>query len=137
MRHNKELTSLAQKLRKEMTKEEKHLWYQYLKKHQAQFKRQVTCGRYILDFYCPKAKLAIELDGSYHRFSEISENDQARTDYLNSVGICVMRFPNRDVWQAFDRVCEQIDYVVRERISSLITSSTVCDGPPSPKGKVE
>ena len=116
MQHNKQLTHLAQKLRKEMTKEEKQLWYQFLKNYPIQFKRQVTCGRYILDFYCPKAMLAIELDGSYHKYSEVAENDKVRTDYLNSMGIHVMRFPNRDIWQDFDRVCKQIDYTVNKRI---------------------
>ena len=116
MQHNKQLTHLAQKLRKEMTKEEKQLWYQFLKNYPMQFKRQVTCGQYILDFYCPKAKLAIELDGSYHTYSEVAENDKVRTDYLNSMGIHVMRFPNRDIWQDFGRVCKQIDYTVNKRI---------------------
>ena len=116
MQHNKQLTHLAQKLRKEMTKEEKQLWYQFLKNYPIQFKRQVTCGQYILDFYCPKAKLAIELDGSYHTYSEVAENDKIRTDYLNSIGIHVMRFPNRDIWQDFERVCKQIDYTVNKRI---------------------
>ena len=116
MQHNKQLTHLAQNLRKEMTKEEKQLWYQFLKNYPIQFKRQVTCGQYILDFYCPKAKLAIELDGSYHTYSEAAENDKVRTDYLNSMGVDVMRFPNRDVWQDFERVCKQIDYTVNKRI---------------------
>ena len=119
MLHNKELTNLAQKLRKEMTREEKQLWYQFLKTYSVQFKRQITCGEYILDFYCPKAKLAIELDGSYHHFSKVSANDKTRNDYLNSVGICVIRFPNRDIWEKFDLVCKQIDFVVQERLSSI------------------
>ena len=75
MQHNKKLTPLAQTLRKEMTKEEKQLWSQFLRDYPIQFKRQVTCGNYIMDFYCPKAKLAIELDGSYHRISEIAKNE--------------------------------------------------------------
>ena len=119
MMHNKKLTYLAQKLRKEMTREEKQLWYQFLKTHSVRFKRQVTCGEYILDFYCPKAKLAIELDGSYHQFSKVSANDKTRNAYLNSVGICVIRFPNRDIWEKFDLVCKQIDFVVQKRLSSI------------------
>ncbi len=116
MKHNKALTHLAQKLRKEMTKEEKQLWYQFLRNYPIQFKRQVTCGQYILDFYCPRAKVAIELDGSYHTYSDTAENDKKRTDYLNSVGIYVARFPNRDIWQDFERVCKQIDYTVSKRV---------------------
>ena len=119
MKHNKELTSLAQKLRREMTKEEKQLWYRFLREYPVQFKRQVTCGEYILDFYCPKVKIAVELDGSYHRYTQVSENDRIRTEYLNSVGVYVMRFPNRDIWNDLSKVCDQIDYMVRERMKSL------------------
>ena len=120
MKHNKNLTALAQKLRKEMTKEEKHLWYQFLKHHTIHFKRQVTCGEYILDFYCPSAKLAIELDGYYHSLSENSEADKIRTDFLNSLGIFVMRFSNRDIWQDFNRVCNQIDFLAQKRAKELL-----------------
>ena len=119
MQHNKDLTQLAQKLRREMTKEEQQLWYRFLRQYPIQFKRQSTCGQYILDFYCSKAKLAVEIDGSYHGYSETVENDKARTEYLNSIGIVVMRFPNRDIWQNLDRVCKQIDFMVKERIIML------------------
>ena len=118
MQHNKDLTCLAQKLRKEMTKEEKRLWYNFLKDYPVHFKRQVTCGSYILDFYCPKARLAIELDGFYHKICEVAENDMIRTEYLNSMGIFVIRFPNRDVWQKFNSVCKQIDFLVQDRTTS-------------------
>ncbi|MBQ7343800.1 MAG: endonuclease domain-containing protein [Clostridia bacterium] len=115
MKHNKELTALAQSLRKNMTKEEKKLWYQFLKDYPVKFKRQVTCGEYILDFYCPKLKIAIELDGSYHQISTISENDKLREDYLDSVGIYVIRFPNCDIRQDFNQVCKQIDFAIQKR----------------------
>ena len=115
MYHNKNLTVLSQKLRKEMTKEEKKLWYQFLRHYPTQFKRQVTCGDYILDFYCPSAKLAIELDGYYHGVTKIAESDKIRTEYLNSRGVQVLRFPNRDVWNDFERVCNQIDFSVHKR----------------------
>ena len=119
MNHNKDLTTLAQKLRKGMTKEEKKLWYQFLRHFPIQFKRQVTCGEYILDFYCPNAKLAIELDGYYHSVTEIAESDKMRTEYLNSHGIEVMRFPNRDIWHDFERVCNQIDFLVLKRRTEI------------------
>ena len=117
MKHNKSLTKLAQKLRNEMTKEEQQLWYRFLRRYPVQFKRQVTCGEYILDFYCSMAKLAIELDGSYHGYSQISANDKVRTEYLDSIGIYVLRFPNSDIWQKLDQVCKQIDYVVKKRMA--------------------
>ena len=116
MEHNKKLTNLAQKLRKQMTSEEKQLWYRFLKNYPIQFKRQVTCGDHILDFYCPKAKLAIEIDGGYHRFAEISKKDKERSDYLYSIGIEVLRFSNSEIWKRFISVCDQIDYAVKKRV---------------------
>ena len=65
-KHNKQLVPMAKRLRKEMTKEERHLWYDFLKSYPVQFKRQQPIGPYIVDFYCYKAKLAVELDGSQH-----------------------------------------------------------------------
>lgn len=116
MQHNKKLTSFAQKLRREMTKEEKQLWYQYLRTYPIQFRRQVTCGPYILDFYCAKAKTAVELDGSQHYDPGNLEKYQARTRYLNSVGIAVLRIPNNTIWENLAGVCEQIDLLVTERL---------------------
>ena len=116
MRHNSKQTSRAQKLRKEMTKEERRLWYEYLSKYPLRFRRQVTVGSYIMDFYCAAAKLAIELDGSEHYEPSGQDYDQHRTDYLNSLGIFVLRFSNLDVLQNLRGVCQQIDLVVSQRI---------------------
>ena len=116
MKHNKKLTHLAQNLRKQMTKEEKQLWYQYLRQYPIQFRRQVTCGQYILDFYCSKAKLAIELDGSQHFEPDAVEKDICRAQYLESLGIMVLRIPNNAIWDNLRGVCEQIDTVVNERL---------------------
>lgn len=133
MEHNKKLTRLAQKLRKEMTKEEKQLWYQYLRTYPSQFRRQVTCGQYILDFYCAQAKLAVELDGSQHYLPEKMQADEARTQYLNAAGIFVLRVPNNAIWENLPGVCQQIDRIVRERMASSVTADAA---PPSPGGKV-
>ena len=116
MEHNKDLTSTAQQLRKAMTKEEKQLWYHYLRTYPVQFRRQVTCGRFILDFYCARAKLAVELDGSQHYLPEGMEHDEIRTAYLNSVGIDVIRIPNNAIWENLRGVCELIDLRVKQRI---------------------
>ena len=115
MSRNKDLTPFAQDLRKHMTKEERRLWYSFLHNHPVQFKRQVTCGRYILDFYCPLASLAIELDGSQHTEPEGQEKDRVRTEYLHSLGIYVLRIPNRRIWVNFRGVCEGIDDLVQKR----------------------
>ncbi len=116
MRHNSELTPHAQKLRKNMTKEERRLWYEYLHSYPQRFRRQVTFGRYILDFYCAAAKLAVELDGSQHYEPAVLHYDERRTAYLNGLGICVLRFSNLDVLTNLRGVCQKIDMTVSERI---------------------
>ena len=92
-----------------MTKEERQLWYEYLHSYPLRFRRQVTCGNYILDFYCAAAKLAIELDGSQHYSPDEQQYDQERTAYLNSIGIEVLRFSNLDVLRNLRGVCQAID----------------------------
>ena len=107
----------SQNLRKNMTKEERHLWYDFLKEYPVQFKRQYVVGSYIVDFYCYQAKLIIELDGSQHYDPDIIRYDQIRTDYLQQQGYFVLRFSNADVTKQFRAVCEMIDHTVRSRLS--------------------
>ena len=116
MQHNSKLTSRAQSLRKNMTKEERRLWYEYLHNYPYRFRRQVTVGKYILDFYCATAKLAVELDGSQHCEPAQLLYDEQRTAYLDSIGIYVLRFSNLDVLQNLPGVCQQIDMIISERI---------------------
>ncbi len=116
MKHNKNLTPLAQKLRREMTKEERKLWYEYLSRYPLRFRRQVTFGNYILDFYCAAARLAIELDGSQHCEPENIRKDAERTAFLESNDIYVLRFSNLDVLRNLNGVCETIDKAVTERL---------------------
>jgi len=116
MYHNKKLTARAQELRKNMTKEERRLWYEYLRNYPKQFRRQVAFGNYILDFYCASAKLAIELDGSQHYEPEGQQYDNQRTAFLNSIGIEVLRFSNKDVLQNLRGVCQMIDMAVERRV---------------------
>lgn len=115
MKHNSNLTPYAQELRKNMTEQEEKLWYAYLRTHPIQFRRQVTVGPYILDFYCAAAKLAVELDGSQHYEKDGKRHDAIRTEYLNSLGIEVLRFPNSDVMNNLPGVCRKIDLTVKER----------------------
>ena len=116
MQHNRQLTKHAQHLRRNMTKEERRLWYEYLHNHPCRFRRQVTCGRFILDFYCAAAKLAIELDGSQHYTPEGQQYDHERTAYLCGLGIEVLRFSNLDVLHNLSGVCQAIDLAVSDRI---------------------
>ena len=116
MLHNKNLTENAQRLRKNMTKEERKLWYEYLSNYPHRFRRQVTCGRFILDFYCAAAKLAVELDGSQHYTDQGQAYDAERSAFLAQQGIFVLRFSNSDVLQNFLGVCQMIHITVSNRI---------------------
>ena len=115
MERNKNLTSLSQNLRKNQTKEENSLWFRFLKKYPVQFRRQYVIGDYIVDFFCHKARLIIELDGSGHYEPEQIEKDLERTKYLESQGLLVLRFTNLDIHKKFYSVCEEIDKQVKKR----------------------
>ena len=115
-KHNKNLTENAIELRKNMTKEEKHLWYDFLRYYPIRFLRQKVIGNYIVDFYCKKAKLVIELDGSQHYTEEISKYDEERTKYLEQYGLMVLRIPNIEIKRNFKGVCENINYIAEHRI---------------------
>ena len=117
--HNKDLTSNAKLLRKNMTKEERHLWYDFLKDYSVKFYRQRVIGNYIVDFYCSSAKLVIELDGSQHYEEKYIIYDNNRTKFLSSSGILVIRIPNNEVMKNFSGVCSYIDNVVRHRLNTL------------------
>ena len=95
-------------LRKNMTKEEKKLWYDFLKSLPVQFYRQRIIGNYIVDFYCAEKRIVIELDGSQHFEEENERKDVVRDKYLNSLGITVLRFSNRDINERFESVCEYV-----------------------------
>ena len=102
--------SNAKELRKEMTKEERKLWFEFLRDHPLHFYRQRPIGSYIADFYCPKAKLVIELDGSQHYEDEGVEYDEKRTSYLEETEhLRVIRLANNDINQNFVGVCEYIN----------------------------
>jgi very-short-patch-repair endonuclease len=118
-KHNKQLVPLAKKLRKEMTKEERHLWYDYLRTHPARFTRQKVLGKYIADFYSAQAKLIIELDGSQHYEDSEIEKDAQRTTFLESYGLTVIRIPNNEINSNFRGVCAYIDAAVSQSLSQL------------------
>ncbi|MDD5127643.1 MAG: endonuclease domain-containing protein [Dehalococcoidales bacterium] len=109
--YNKNLKQRAQELRDNMTDAEKCLWAK-LRMRQLNgimFYRQTPIGEYIVDFYCPKAKLAIEVDGGQHFTNETAEYDRIRNEYLNSVGLRVLRFTNEDVLKRINSVAEKIE----------------------------
>ena len=116
-KHNHDLVPFAKELRREMTKEERHLWYDFLRSYPVRFIRQKILGKFIVDFYCAKAKLVVELDGSQH-YEEINiERDTERTRYLERYGLTVIRIPNNEINRNFRGVCEYIDGFVKPSLS--------------------
>ena len=113
---NKQNLNLAKALRKNMTKEEKHLWYDFFRICPFRFRRQELIGNYIADFYCDKAMLVIEIDGSQHYEPDALGYDQKRTDFFNSLNIDVLRFTNIEVAKNFEGVCETILLNVNKRV---------------------
>ena len=113
---NEKIRKNAQALRKNMTKEERHLWYDFLKSYPVQFKRQYSVGAYIVDFYCYKARLVVELDGSQHCDPAVLDYDNRRTAFLNRQGLLVLRISNLDIFRDFEGVCELIDRTVSIRM---------------------
>lgn len=103
----------AKSLRREMTRQERHLWYDFLSTYPVRFNRQKPLDSFIADFYCHKAKLIIELDGSQHYTPEGQAYDQERSNMLESHSLLVLRFSNHDIDTNFDGVCQAIDATVR------------------------
>ena len=117
-KHNPANTARARALRRDMTKEERKLWYEFLRQYPVRFARQKVLGRYIADFYCARAKLVIELDGSQHYIDAGPDKDRQRTEYLEQYGLRVVRIPNNAVTGNFTGVCEYIDLLVKEAVTS-------------------
>ena len=105
---NKKLTPNAQTLRKNMTRHERHLWYDFLKNLPITFHRQKVIDNYIVDFYCSKYNLLIELDGSQHYEDNGIKDDLVRDNYLKSLGLTILRYSNFDIDKNFRGVCEDI-----------------------------
>ena len=118
---NKALLENAKELRKNMTRQERHLWYDFLRDYPVKIYKQKIIGNYIADFYCHSALLVIELDGSQHYMAEGADKDRKRTEVLEEMGIDVIRFSNREIDENFNGVCEKIDLVIKERGTSPIT----------------
>ena len=121
--HNTKLTSRSQNLRRNMTKEERHLWYDFLKTLPVTVHRQKVFGQYIVDFYIAKEKLVIELDGSQHYDAAGKKKDTVRDDYLRSLGLTVLRYANSDINHRFTSVCQDIwpRLLLEEKLSAQLT----------------
>ncbi len=114
MMKNGNLVQKARELRKNMTREEKHLWYDFLRDYPRHFYRQKIIGEFIVDFYCADAHLVIEIDGIQHEWEENKLHDINRTEFLNEYGLQVLRFSNFEIRNNFSSVCRQIDALVKE-----------------------
>ena len=117
--YNKKNKVLANNLRKSMTDYEKRLWYKCLSLFPVRFNRQKRLGNYIVDFYCHKAKLVIEVDGEQHYEEDFIKYDQERTKFLESYGLKVLRFSNYDIYDNFEGICEHIENIVKQRLLDL------------------
>ena len=111
--YNKDLNSRAKELRQNMTLSEKKLWYEYLRMHKHRFVRQKLVGNYILDFYCQKLKLGIEVDGETHFGDKNEKHDEKRTEELKKYGIEIIRFWNYEIMEGLEAVCERIENKIR------------------------
>ncbi len=119
-KHNKSIVPNAKELRKNMTKEERHLWYDFLRNHSARFSRQKVLGKYIVDFYSAQAQMVIELDGSQHFEEAGQEYDKKRDEYIKGYGLKIIRIPNNEVNENFDGVCAYLDSEITQSLSQLL-----------------
>ena len=118
-KHNPFLVPYAKELRKNMTKAERHLWYDFLKTHPVRFLRQKIIGKYIVDFYSAELQLIIELDGSQHYEETGKQQDAKRDEYLRSYGLEILRIPNNEINKNFEGVCEFLEMQIRQRKADL------------------
>ncbi len=100
-----------------MTKEERKLWYDFLRSYPIRFLRQKVIDNYIVDFYCHQARLIIELDGSQHYEEKGLLRDKIRTEKLENRNLTVLHIPNNEVINNFDSVCEYIDLYIKQGYS--------------------
>ena len=116
LKYNENNIKLAKNLRKNATPQENHLWYDFLSKHKIRFQRQKAIDNFIADFYCHKARLVIEIDGSQHYTEEGKEKDEFRTEILEGYDLKVIRFTNSQINTNFQGVCQYINIVVKSAI---------------------
>ena len=115
---NNKLLNLARVLRRNMTKQEKHLWYDFLQTYPIKIYKQRIIDNFIVDFYCHKARIVIELDGSQHYSEQGQVDDEYRSAILKNYGLEILRFSNKDINENFEGVCFMIDKTIKERIEN-------------------
>ena len=115
LNYNNDLRLKVKKLRQDMTLPERKLWYEFLRGHRYRFVRQKAIGNYILDFYCQKLKLGIEIDGETHLDAKSQKYDETRTEELHELGIEILRFWNDDILEGLGEVENIIENKVKEK----------------------
>ncbi len=115
VRKNHKLLDRAKELRRELTPQERHLWYDFLQKYPVKVYKQRIIDSFIADFYCASARLVIEVDGSQHFTHDGLQRDAARTELIERYGLLVVRFTNHEVDTQFEAVCHQIMYLIESR----------------------
>ena len=121
IKKHKKLIGVAKVLRMEMTPQEKHLWYDFLRYYPMKIYKQRIIGRFIVDFYCASAKLVIEVDGSQHYEPQGIAYDEERSAFLSALDLVVLRVSNRDIDRNFRGVCEQIDIAIQNRLQGPLS----------------
>ena len=120
-KHNPNLTPHARELRKNMTKQEKHLWYDFLRFYPVKILRQKVIYSFIADFYCAEAKLVIEVDGSQHFTEDGKQYDSEREKIMQIFNLKTIRYTNNEIDKNFEAVCHDIDNHIKERITPSVT----------------
>ncbi len=120
---NNRLLENAKILRRNMTKQENHLWYDFLQTYPVKIYKQRIIDDFVVDFYCHKARLVIELDGAQHYTLDGKSYDKARSEVIERYGLFVIRFSNNAIDKKFESVCHMIDKVIKERMGALPSQS--------------
>ena len=120
VKKNSALLQVARILRRNMTRQEKHLWYDFLQHYPVKIYKQRIIDHFVADFYCHSARLVIELDGSQHYTAQGRLQDAQRTEILEKYGLYVLRFSNLDIDERFEGVCRMIDKIIKERTGSSV-----------------
>ena len=116
---NNKMLPVARRLRREMTPQEKTLWYQFLRSYPVKIYKQRIIESFVVDFYCAEARLVIELDGLQHYTEQGKAYDEERSSIMEGYGVEVLRFTNLEVDREFDAVCERIDARIKQRTAEL------------------
>ena len=117
--YNSKLKNISRVLRKNMTKEERHLWYDFLRKLDTTVHRQKIIGKYVVDFYIASVKIVVELDGSQHYTEMGYKNDVIRDKYLSDLGIEILRYSNLEIQRRFEEVCKDIQNKIEDREKAI------------------